>query len=97
VIAIIPIMVAMPAMFVLIPPLVALSPAPLAGFVQFVAPVVRLPAVRSMVLDRFMQFVFGMRGTPGAIVLVGGGSRRTREQERDTQRGGRQCFSCDES
>jgi hypothetical protein len=95
VVAIIPIMVVMPAMLMLIPPLVALSPAPLAGFVQFVAPVIRLPAVRSVVLDSFMQFVFGMRGAPGAIVLVGSGPGRTRKQERETQRGCGQRFPGD--
>ncbi len=87
VVAIVPIVVVMPAALMFIPPLVALSPAALPGFVQFMAPVVCLPAVVSVVLDGFMELVLRTRGTPVAIVIVAGRARRARKQERGSQRG----------
>jgi hypothetical protein len=78
-VVIVPVAVAMPAMVMFIPPLLALSPATLASFVQFMAPVVCLPATISMVLNGFVEFVLRVRGSPVAIV-VGRGSRREKQQ-----------------
>jgi hypothetical protein len=50
----IPVALRVPPVLVLIPPAVALPPAPLAHFTQLAALVIRLPAVASMVLNRFM-------------------------------------------
>jgi hypothetical protein len=97
VVAIVPITIMMPAVLMFIPPLVALSPTPLASCAQLVTPVIRLAAVRPVVLDSFMELALGTHGTPGAIVWVGGGTGRTRKQERETQRDCRQRFSCDKS
>lgn len=59
-IAIIPIVLVMPASFVLIPPAMVLLPAALPRFAQFAPLVVGLPAVPTVVLDCFMQLVLGM-------------------------------------
>ena len=80
-VVIVPVAVVMPAMVMLIPPNLALSPAPLASFVQFMTPVVCLPAVIAMVLYGLMEFVFRVRGPPVASV-VGRGSRRQEQQTR---------------
>jgi hypothetical protein len=86
---IVPVAVVMPAMVMFIPPNLALSPAPLASFVQFMTPMARLPAVIAMVLYGFMKFVFSMRGPPVASV-VGRGSRRQEQQTRSQYGQGQQ-------
>lgn len=96
-VAIVPVTVMVPAVLMFVPPLMALSPAPLAGFAQLIAPVIGLPAMRSMMLDGFMEFVVGMRDAPEAIVVVAGGVGRARKQKRDPQRGCGQRLSCDKS
>lgn len=78
-VVIIPVAVAMPAMVMFIPPLLPLSPTALPDFVQFMAPVVCLPAGIAMVLNSLMKFVVRVRGPPVAIV-VGRGSRRQEQQ-----------------
>ena len=87
VVAIIPITVMMPTTIMFIPPLPALSPAPLASFVQLVAPVFGLPAVKSVALDGLVELVLGMRGTAVTIGIVAGCARRARKQVRRGQRG----------
>jgi len=74
-VVIVPVVIAMPAMVMFIPPLLPLSPTVLSGFVQFMAPVVCLPTGIAMVLDSLMKFVLRVYGPPVATV-VGRGSRR---------------------
>jgi len=57
VIVIIPIMVMAPTAAIHVPPSVVLSPAALPCLVKFTAPVIRLPAVVSMMLDGFVELV----------------------------------------
>jgi hypothetical protein len=64
VIVIIPIAIAVPAVIIFIPPSMIGSPAGLARFVQFVAPVFSLLAPRAVVLDGFVQFVIGSGDAP---------------------------------
>src|SRR5690242_4169120 len=54
----------------------ALVPAALAGFAEFVASVLRLPAVPAMVFDGFVQFVVGLVNAPLTTIVVTGGSAR---------------------
>src|SRR6266849_6651086 len=77
-VVVIPITIGMPAMAVFVPPAVPLRPATLAGLMQFVTPVVSLPAVPAVVLHGFMQFVVRLGYTPlASIVIFGGRPRRS--------------------
>ena len=58
VIVFVPVVVGVPAVFVLVPPAVMFAPATFAGFVQFVALVIGLTAVASMALDGAMELMF---------------------------------------
>jgi hypothetical protein len=70
VIVIVPITVAVPAAAVFIPPTMALSPAAFPRLMQFMARMVRLPAVPAMMLDGFMQLVICLGDAPLAPVVV---------------------------
>jgi hypothetical protein len=95
VVVIIPIMVAMPTVLMFVPPLPALSPAPLASFAQFMAPMVCLPAVESMALDSLVELVFGACRAPVTIVIMPGCARHTGKQKHGGQRDGWQRPSSD--
>ena len=69
VITIVPVALVAPAMFVLIPPTMVFAPATLARFVQVVTPVVRLTAVRAMMLDGFVKLVVSMRNAVLALLF----------------------------
>ena len=56
-IVIVPIMLVVPAPFMLIPPSVAVLPAPFSCFMELVPPVVRLPAVVTVLFNRAVQLV----------------------------------------
>jgi hypothetical protein len=71
VIMIVPIMIPVPAAAFHVPPPVVLSPATLPCLVQFMAPVISLPAVVSMMFDRFMELVIRERRAPLAIAIIG--------------------------
>jgi hypothetical protein len=60
VIALVPITFRVPAVLVFIPPSVTLAPAALSCRMQFATLVIRLPAVPSVVLDGFVQFMLSM-------------------------------------
>lgn len=57
VVVVIPIAVGMPAVAVFVPPAMSLIPAALAGFVQLVPRVVRLPAIPAVMLYGFVESV----------------------------------------
>lgn len=59
-IMVVPVLLIVPAMMVFVPPFVILVPATLARFAQFVTRMVGLRAVRSVVLDRFVQPMIGV-------------------------------------
>jgi hypothetical protein len=69
VIVIVPIAIVMPAMIMLIPPHLTFSPAPFAGFVQFLAPAIGLPAEVSMALNGLMEFAFRVNSTLVATII----------------------------
>src|SRR5260370_9504723 len=90
VVVVIPIVVMMPAVFILVPPLQAHFPTALPRLVQFMAPVLCLPAVVSMVLNGFVKFVVRIGGAPLAIVIGGGWARRTYQPEKTSHWGSSQ-------
>lgn len=67
-IVIIPVMLVMPAMLMFIPPFVAVLPAPFSCFMQLVPPVVRLPAVVTVLFNRAVQLVIRVNQLSLAIV-----------------------------
>jgi len=69
----------------LIPPELPFSPAPFAGFVQFVPPAFCLPAVVSVVLNGLVEFAFRVNGTLVASII--GYCARRREQQHCSQHG----------
>jgi hypothetical protein len=88
VVVLVPIAVRVPAVFVFIPPPVALTPAPLPSLVQFTALVVCLSAVASMFLDGLVEFMIGMSDpalTP--VVVFGVKSRHCGESQYHRQYG----------
>jgi hypothetical protein len=89
-IMVIPITITVPAVSILVPPLRALFPAALTYLAQFIAPVLCLPAVVTMMLNGFVELVVRLGSAPLAIVIVGGGARRTYEQEHGSHRGSSQ-------
>jgi hypothetical protein len=74
-VVIVPVVVMMPATPMLVPPLLALSPAAFPDFVQFTTPVVCLPAEVSVVLNGFVESVLRALGPP-LTKIVSHGSRR---------------------
>jgi hypothetical protein len=70
VIVLVPIPLGAPAVLVLVPPFVTLTPAALPGLVQFAAFVVGLGAVASMFLDGFVKLMLGMSHPPLAPVVI---------------------------
>jgi hypothetical protein len=69
VIVVVPIMFGAPAVGVLVPPAMAVFPAIRARFREFLAPVLCLRAVVTVMLDRFVKLVVRVSGTLLAIVL----------------------------
>jgi len=70
VIAIIPITITVPAMFVFVPPPMVFGPAPFPQFMQFTAFVIRLRTVAAMTLNGPMKIVFLVRDAPLAPVTI---------------------------
>ena len=75
-IAIVPIMVAVPAMSVFIPPAMIVLPARRARFGEFVAPVVSLLTLPTMMLHSFVQFVVCLGSALLAIIGARDGCAR---------------------
>ena len=90
-VVVIPITVMMPAVFVYVPPLLASSPTALPDLVQFLAPMIRLGAVVSVVFNRLVEFVIGACSAPLAIVVIGARAGQADEQEHSSQCRGSQC------
>jgi len=82
VIVVIPIAVVMPTMSVFIPPFVVSFPAAFPFFVQFMAPMLGLVALVSVMLNGFVQFVVHMRDATLAIGVVGVQTRCTSERQK---------------
>ena len=80
-VVVIPIKVMMPAVFVYVPPLLVFSPTALPDFVQFLAPMIRLGAVVSVVFNRLVEFVIGACSAPLAIAVIGSRAGHADEQE----------------
>ncbi len=69
-IVLVPIVFGVPAMFVFIPPLMALAPTSFAGLVQFAALVIGLTAVASVTHNGLVQLMLSVNDTPLASVEV---------------------------
>ena len=78
-VVVIPISFVMPTTVMIIPPLLPFSPAALPGLTQFVPPPVCMPAVVSVMLYGFVEFVLGAKRAPVAGII--GGDARQNEQE----------------
>jgi hypothetical protein len=89
VIVVVPIVIAVPAVAVLVPPAMALIPAAFPRFVQLVPRAIRLPAVPSVILDRFVEFVVRLGDAPLAIAVVI--RPRTRRSGKNRQAHKRRC------
>jgi hypothetical protein len=87
VIVIIPIPLGVPAVVIFTPPTMAVVPAMLTGFAQFVTPVVCLLALVAMMFDCFVQVVVGFGNAALAIVVGGAQTRQIRKHEKGSQRG----------
>src|SRR5262245_31163850 len=75
-------------MAVLIPPAAVLAPASLAGLVQLVTPMIRLPAVPPVALDGLVQFVIGFGNALLAmLVAISVGPRRPCKRQNSRKRG----------
>jgi hypothetical protein len=70
VVVLVPIAVGAPAVLVLVPPAMLLTPATLSRCVQFATLVFCLPAVPSMSLDGLVEFMLGVSYSPLAAVNV---------------------------
>jgi len=85
VVVIIPVASVVPVTIMLIPPRLTFSPAPFAGFVQFLAPVICLPAEVSMAFNGLVEFVLRVNSTPLATIVC---CRRGRQEDQPrSQRG----------
>jgi hypothetical protein len=87
VIAIVPIVIGVPAAAILIPPTMAFAPAAFPGLMQFMTPVVGLPAVPPVALGRFVKFIVGPGDASLAIVIIGQRAGSARESEQTSQDG----------
>src|SRR5579859_866096 len=67
-IMVVPITLIVPAVFVFVPPAMAVFPAPLSGFVELVSPVVRLFAVVAVFFNGAVQLVVSVNQPSLAIV-----------------------------
>jgi hypothetical protein len=70
VVVLVPVAFGVPAVVVFVPPAMLLTPATLAGLVEFVTAVIGLTAVASVVLDGLVEFVFGV--SDAALAAVDG-------------------------
>lgn len=86
VIVIVPVAICVPAMLVFVPPTMVLVPAALAGFVEFVPPMISLPAVAAVMFDGLVQMmVRADYSSLAALILV----RRCSWCRDKTQRAGK--------
>ena len=81
-VVIVPIAIAVPPTVIFVPPLVVSLPAILASFPQFVPRVLRLRAVPTMVLHRFVNLVIGFRQAMLALPFICANWRRAGEHQK---------------
>lgn len=87
VVMIVPITLGVPASLVFVPPAMAVRPAILPRFVEFMPPMLGLLAVPAMTLDGFVQLVVGLDNAVLAIVAVRIRDRRSGKRHQAKQRG----------
>jgi hypothetical protein len=92
VVVVVPVAIGMPTMLVFIPPTMSAVPTILARLVQFMASVVRLPALTPMTLDGFVKMMIGPRNAPLASVVIGAQTRSAGEEQESRQRGAGQHY-----
>src|SRR5258708_6062335 len=77
----------MPAVLMLVPPLVTLLPATLSCFVQFAALVVRSGAMATMLFNSLVKFVLGVDNPALAVCLSFGIHARSGSAKRNCKNG----------
>src|SRR5450432_1952015 len=85
-----PVVLLTPGMPLGVPPLVVLVPAIFPGFAQFVPGMLRLSAVPTVVVDRFVQVMIGFFGPMLAFCFAGADIRRSGQQQKPSKRCHRQ-------
>src|SRR5215472_9540849 len=86
-IVLVPFTVRVPAMLVIVPPLVMFAPAPLSCFVQLLTLVLSLRAAQSVMLYRLVQFMIRVCDAPLAMLdRIRPCSRNRRQQEQSERR-----------
>jgi hypothetical protein len=94
VVAVVPVVLGAPPMFVFIPPAVRVAPAIFARFVQFMTRMIRLFAFTAVMLDRFMEMMIRLGDPPLASVILGAQTRRAGEEQKSRQGcAGQRCLS----
>jgi hypothetical protein len=83
VVVLVPVAFGVPAVLVLVPPLMKFTPAMLASFVQFVALAICLAAVPPMFFDGLVQFMLGVFDAALAALAVVGVNSRDRGEQQD--------------
>src|SRR5215470_13297000 len=78
-VVIIPVPLIVPATFMLVPPSMAVFPAPYPCLMELVSPVVCLPAVVAVLFNRAVQFVVCVNQPPLAIIICIGSWRSSQE------------------
>src|SRR4029077_12644401 len=92
VVVVVPVAIGMPTMLVFIPPTMSAVPAIFARLVQFMASVVRLPALTPVTLDGFVKMMIGPRNAPLPSVVIGAQTRSAGEEQKSRQRGAGQHY-----
>jgi hypothetical protein len=87
VVAVVPVALGAPAMFVFIPPAMPATPAGFARFMQLMASLGRLAAVATVILDGFMKTVIGLGDAPLTIVVIGAQAWGAGEEQESRKRG----------
>src|SRR5258708_16090406 len=82
VVAVVPVVLGAPPMFVFIPPAVRVAPAIFARFVQFMTRMIRLFAFTAVMLDRFMELMIRLGDTPLASVILGAPTPRAGAEQK---------------
>jgi hypothetical protein len=85
VIVIIPVPLGAPTMAIFVPPPMTVAPAILTRFAQLGARMVRLPALASMMFDRFVKTMVSL-GNAVLAIVVGAQTRNAGEEQESRQR-----------
>jgi hypothetical protein len=86
VIVVIPVPIRVPAMLILVPPAMPTAPAPFPRLVQIMTRAFRLPALRAVMFNGFVELVIDARNSALAIVVGRKQSGRSAEHKKPAKR-----------